>query len=213
MRFISVNEPGHRSRTGGYLIGGGSCAARPGRRGQRGVPDLTASLADLGARPLDRAFRRWIESSGQQALTGADRDKLQARRTAAMAPGYGQPGTGYRDQLRHPSEPDGDQRARHAAVAERAVNSRPLPFTVAGDEQLNAGVPTPAVNTGARAARTPARAGEAADPGVRAASRQAAAGRAVLAAGRNTAWLGTAGQGTSSWQLQGRHHARADRGK
>jgi AcrR family transcriptional regulator len=54
----------------------------------RGVPDLTASLAaDLGTRAFDLAFDRWIEPASPQTLTELARQELQALRTAAMALG------------------------------------------------------------------------------------------------------------------------------
>jgi hypothetical protein len=63
-------------------------AALAGALGQRGVPELTASLAgELGADAFYRAFERWVEPTGDQTLTELARQALGELRAAAAALG------------------------------------------------------------------------------------------------------------------------------
>jgi hypothetical protein len=61
-------------------------AALAAALGQRGVPELTASLAgELGAQAFYRAFDRWVDPASGQTLTELAREALDELRLAATA--------------------------------------------------------------------------------------------------------------------------------
>jgi hypothetical protein len=62
-------------------------AALTSALGKRGVPDLTASAAELGVRVFHRAFEHWADPASQQTLTELAHQALDELRAAAATLG------------------------------------------------------------------------------------------------------------------------------